>query len=88
MVADKGMLPADQEQTFESFMFFGSTTLLSFIIFIPFTDNDSVKFLSACLLSAPYLALLGLPKARIDGQSIIFSVAVITLFSGWPKQSY
>ncbi|TKY65505.1 Vacuolar iron transporter 1 [Spatholobus suberectus] len=67
MVADKGMLPADQEVkpwknglvTFASFMLFGSTPLLSFIILIPFTDSDTVKFVSACLVSALALALLG-----------------------------
>ncbi|ESW11917.1 hypothetical protein PHAVU_008G070000 [Phaseolus vulgaris] len=89
MVADKGVLPADQEVkhwknglvTFASFMLFGSAPLLSFIILIPFTDNDSIKFLSACLVSALALALLGVAKARIAGQNIIFSAAV-TLFSG------
>jgi len=89
MIADKGVLPADQEVkpwknglvTFASFMLFGSTPLLSFIILIPFTDNDSIKFAGACLFSALALALLGVAKARIAGQNIIFSVAV-TLFSG------
>ncbi|KAK7295010.1 hypothetical protein RJT34_17913 [Clitoria ternatea] len=89
MVTDKGMLPADQEVkpwrnglvTFASFMVFGSAPLLSFIILIPFTDSDSVKFVGACLVSALALALLGVAKARIGGQNIIFSMA-ITLFSG------
>lgn len=87
MVADKGMLPADQEVkpwrnglvTFASFMLFGSTPLLSFIILIPFTDNDSVKFLSACIVSALALALLGVAKARIAGQNIMLSAAVTLL---------
>ncbi|XP_061339916.1 vacuolar iron transporter homolog 2.1-like [Gastrolobium bilobum] len=89
MVADKGMLPADQEVkpwknglvTFASFMVFGSIPLLSFIILIPFTDSDSVKFVSACLVSTLGLALLGVAKARISGQNMMFSVA-ITVFSG------
>lgn len=89
MMADKGVLPADQEVkpwknglvTFASFMLFGSVPLLSFIILIPFTDNESIKFVSACLASALALALLGVAKARIAGQNIMFSVAV-TLFSG------
>ncbi|KAL2330373.1 hypothetical protein Fmac_017954 [Flemingia macrophylla] len=89
MVADKGMLASEQEVkpwknglvTFASFMLFGSTPLLSFIILIPFTDSDTVKFLSACLVSALALALLGVAKARIASQNIIFSV-VLTLSSG------
>ncbi|KAJ1426849.1 Ccc1 family [Sesbania bispinosa] len=89
MVADKGMLPAEQEVkpwknalvTFASFMIFGSTPLLSFIILIPFTDNESVKFVSACLVSALALALLGVARARIAGQKMMFSTA-ITLFTG------
>ncbi|PNY03488.1 hypothetical protein L195_g026820, partial [Trifolium pratense] len=89
MVADKGILPADQEVkpwkngliTFTSFMIFGSIPLLSFIILIPFTDSDSVKFVSACLVSALGLALLGVARARIAGQNMVFTTA-ITLFSG------
>ncbi|XP_027351359.1 uncharacterized protein LOC113862474 [Abrus precatorius] len=89
MVADKGMLPSDQEVkpwkngicTFASFMLFGSTPLLSFIILIPFTDSDTVKLVSACFVSALALALLGVAKAKIAGQNIMFSVT-ITLFSG------
>ncbi|KAK7295011.1 hypothetical protein RJT34_17914 [Clitoria ternatea] len=89
MVADKGMLPADQKVkpwrnglvTFASFMVFGSAPLLSFIIMIPFTDSDLVKFVTACVVSALALALLGVAKARVGGQNIVFSAA-ITLLSG------
>ncbi|CAI8613085.1 unnamed protein product [Vicia faba] len=89
MAADKGMLPADQEKkpwknglvTFASFMVFGSIPLLSFIILIPFTDNDSVKFVSACLVSSLGLALLGVARARIAGQNMMLTTGV-TLFSG------
>lgn len=89
MVADKGMLPADQEVkpwkngliTFASFMLFGSIPLLSFIILIPFTDSDSVKFVSACLVSALGLALLGVARARIAGQKMMLTTG-ITLLSG------
>nr|ABN08245.1 Protein of unknown function DUF125, transmembrane [Medicago truncatula] len=89
MAADKGILPADQEVkpwkngliTFASFMLFGSIPLLSFIILIPFTDNDSVKFAGACLVSALGLALLGVARARIAGQNMMLTTA-ITLFSG------
>jgi VIT1/CCC1 family predicted Fe2+/Mn2+ transporter len=89
MVAEKGMLPADQEVkpwkngfiTFTSFMIFGSIPLLSFIILKPFTESDSVKFVSACLVSALGLALLGVARARVAGQKMVFTTA-ITLFSG------
>ncbi|KAK2415115.1 vacuolar iron transporter protein 2.1 [Trifolium repens] len=89
MVAEKGMVPAAQEVkpwkngliTFTSFMIFGSIPLLSFIILIPFTESDSVKFVSACLVSALGLALLGVARARVAGQKMVFTTA-ITLFSG------
>ncbi|BBG97470.1 hypothetical protein Prudu_006610, partial [Prunus dulcis] len=74
-----GMLPPDEAEkpwknglvTFAAFLVFGSAPLLSFIILIPFTNNDSVKF----------VALLGAAKAKIAGQNYAFSVAV-TLFNG------
>ncbi|EXB40234.1 hypothetical protein L484_003947 [Morus notabilis] len=55
--------------------------LLSFIILIPFTEDESVKFFGACLLSALALAFLVIVKARIAGQNYAFSV-VMTLFNG------
>ncbi|VVA19400.1 PREDICTED: membrane [Prunus dulcis] len=84
-----GMLPPDEAEkpwknglvTFAAFLVFGSAPLLSFIILIPFTNNDSVKFVGACILSALALALLGAAKAKIAGQNYAFSVAV-TLFNG------
>lgn len=90
MMAQKGMLPSDQATdkpwknglvTFVAFIIFGSAPLLSFIILIPFTDDESVKFLGACLLSALALAFLGVAKAKIAGQNYAFSAAM-TLFNG------
>ncbi|KAA8520569.1 hypothetical protein F0562_014825 [Nyssa sinensis] len=89
MAAQKGMLTPDQAQkpwknglvTFAAFLMFGSAPLLSFIILIPFTNNEKHKFVGACILSALALALLGLAKAKIAGQKYAFSVA-ITLFNG------
>ncbi|PON85195.1 Ccc1 family [Trema orientale] len=89
MMAQKGMLPPDPADkpwknglvTFAAFIVFGSAPLLSFIILIPFTDNESVKFLGACLLSALALAILGVAKAKIAGQNYAFSAAM-TLFNG------
>lgn len=88
MVAQGMLLPDKAEKpwknglaTFAAFLVFGSAPLLSFIVFIPFTNNDSVKFVGACVLSAIALALLGIAKAKIAGQNYAFSVSV-TLFNG------
>ncbi|GMY09446.1 protein CCC1-like [Fagus crenata] len=89
MMAHKGILPPDEADkpwknglvTFVTFLVFGSAPLLSFIILIPFTNSDSVKFVGACILSALALALLGIAKAKIAGQNYAFSMA-ITLFNG------
>lgn len=90
MMAQKGMLPPDQVAdkpwknglvTFAAFILFGSAPLLSFIVLIPFTDNESVKFLGACLLSALALAFLGVTKAKIAGQNYASSAAM-TLVNG------
>lgn len=89
MVADRGMVPTEHEVkpwkngivTFISFMLFGFAPLLSFIILIPFTDSDTVKFVGACLVSALALTFLGVAKARIACQNYMFSTA-ITIFTG------
>ncbi|KAI4311538.1 hypothetical protein MLD38_036425 [Melastoma candidum] len=89
MMTEKGMLrPEEQEKpwknglvTFVSFIVFGSCPLLSFIILIPFTDNDTVKFIGACVLSAVALALLGLAKAKLAGESYMIS-ALVTVING------
>ena len=84
-----GRLPPEEAEkpwknglvTFVAFLVFGSAPLLSFIVLIPFTNNDLVKFAGACILSAVALALLGIAKAKIAGQHYALSVAV-TLFNG------
>ncbi|KAL6126072.1 hypothetical protein ACLB2K_074123 [Fragaria x ananassa] len=84
-----GKLPPEEAEkpwknglvTFVAFLVFGSAPLLSFIVLIPFTNNDLVKFAGACILSAVALALLGIAKAKIAGQQHALSVAV-TLFNG------
>ncbi|KAL3618689.1 hypothetical protein CASFOL_037508 [Castilleja foliolosa] len=89
MAAEKGMLPPDETNkpwknglvTFVAFLVFGSAPILSFIILIPFTNNDTIKFIGACMLSALALAFLGIAKAKIAGQSYAAS-AGITLFNG------
>ncbi|XP_057510843.1 uncharacterized protein LOC130793241 isoform X2 [Actinidia eriantha] len=61
MVAQKGMLPLDKANnkpwknglvTFVAFIVFGSAPLLSFLVLVPFTQNDSHKFVGACVLFA------------------------------------
>lgn len=67
--------------TFGAFLLFGCAPILSFIVLIPITQNDTVKFIGACVLSALALAALGVAKAKIAGQSYALSVAG-TLFNG------
>ncbi|KAI3441838.1 uncharacterized protein J3R85_001883 [Psidium guajava] len=89
MMAQKGMLPPDKEEkpwknglvTFVSFVGFGSAPLLSFIILIPFTNSDTVKFTGACVLSCLALVLLGIAKAKIAGQNYAMS-AFATVLNG------
>ena len=89
MAIEKGLQPQDQTEkpwknglvTFSAFLVFGSAPLLAFIILMPFTDNDTHKFVGACVLSALALAFLGIAKAKIAGQNYALSVA-ITLFNG------
>lgn len=89
MVGQKGLLPPDEEEkpwksglvTFTSFLAFGCAPLLSFIILIPFTDDDTIKFIGACILSIVALALLGFAKAKISGGSYILS-PIMTVSNG------
>ncbi|XP_061999299.1 vacuolar iron transporter homolog 2.1-like [Rosa rugosa] len=84
-----GRLPPEEAEkpwknglvTFAAFLVFGTAPLLSFIVLIPFTNSDLVKFVGACILSALALTLLGIVKAKIAGQNYAFSV-VVTLFNG------
>ncbi|KAL6569456.1 hypothetical protein OROMI_013970 [Orobanche minor] len=86
---EKGMLSPDETDkpwknglvTFAAFLAFGCAPILAFIILIPFTNDDRIKFAGACVLSALALAVLGILKAKIAGQSYGISVGV-TLFNG------
>lgn len=85
----KGMLPPDYAEkawknglvTFAAFILFGSAPLLSFLILIPFTNNNSIKFAGACILSVLALAILGAAKAKIAQQGYKSSVT-FTVFNG------
>ncbi|KAK2650442.1 hypothetical protein Ddye_017931 [Dipteronia dyeriana] len=89
MMAEKGMVPPDESDkpwknglvTFIAFVVFGSAPLLSFIILIPFTNSDTLKFVGACVLSVLALGFLGIAKAKIAGQNYVLS-ASITIFNG------
>lgn len=67
--------------TFVAFIVFGSAPILAFIILIPFTNSDKMKFIGACVLSALALAFLGIAKAKVAGQNYVVS-ACTTLFNG------
>nr|GEV04331.1 membrane protein of ER body-like protein [Tanacetum cinerariifolium] len=67
--------------TFGSFLVFGSAPILAFIILIPFTRNDTHKFIGACILSALALVALGIAKAKIAGQNYAMSAGG-TLLNG------
>ncbi|CAA0820798.1 UDP-galactose/UDP-glucose transporter 4 [Striga hermonthica] len=89
LVDEKLMTPPDETDkpwksgivTFGAFMAFGCAPILAFIILIPFTNDDKVKFVGACVLSALALVLLGVLKAKIAGQNYAFSMG-ITLLNG------
>ncbi|KAK1376245.1 Vacuolar iron transporter 1 [Heracleum sosnowskyi] len=89
MSTEKRILPPDESEkpwknglvTFVAFLVFGSAPLLGFIILMPFTNNDTHKFIGACIMSAIALVLLGIAKAKIAGQSYIPS-AILTLLNG------
>lgn len=89
MATEKAILPPDQTEkpwknglvTFLAFLVFGCAPILAFIILIPFTNNDTIKFIGACVLSALALVILGLAKAKIAGQNYAASIG-ITIFNG------
>ncbi|KAJ4842196.1 hypothetical protein Tsubulata_032618, partial [Turnera subulata] len=84
MMVEKGMsLPDGDEKpwknalfTFGAFLMFGSIPLLSFLVLIPFTDSDLVKFIGACAMAILAMAALGIARAKIAGQNYVLSVAI------------
>lgn len=89
MAVEKGMVASEESQkpwkngliTFVAFVVFGSAPILAFIVLIPFTKSDKIKFIGACVLSAVALALLGIAKAKIAAQNYAASMG-ITLVNG------
>lgn len=87
----QGLLPPDPSDsplkngcvTFVSFLAFGSTPVLTYLILKPFTDNKDIKFLVACIVTILALALLGAAKARISGQRMLQSIAVVVFNGGF-----
>jgi len=86
----QGLLPPDPADspfkngcvTFASFLAFGSTPLLTYLILKPFTNNKDLKFLAACVVTILALALLGAAKARISGQKMLLSMVVVVFNGG------
>ncbi|KAL8495384.1 hypothetical protein ACS0TY_019506 [Phlomoides rotata] len=89
LAVEKGMVGPEQSEkpwkngliTFVAFVVFGSAPILGFIVLIPFTKSDKIKFVGACVLSAVALALLGIAKAKIAAQNYAASMG-ITLVNG------
>ncbi|KAK4371956.1 hypothetical protein RND71_007340 [Anisodus tanguticus] len=89
MTTEKGSLPQDQVEkpwkngliTCAAFILCGCAPLLAFIVLIPFTHNDTHKFIGASVFSAVVLALLGIAKAKIVGKSCLLPAA-LTLCNG------
>eukprot|EP00246_Nothoceros_aenigmaticus_P001969 TRINITY_DN12656_c0_g1_i1.p1 TRINITY_DN12656_c0_g1~~TRINITY_DN12656_c0_g1_i1.p1 ORF type:complete len:291 (-),score=55.53 TRINITY_DN12656_c0_g1_i1:144-1016(-) len=65
--------------TFISFLSFGCTPLLTYLIASPFTDNPHIKFAAACVVTALALVFLGLAKAKISGQAYLPSALTVLL---------
>ncbi|EYU32043.1 hypothetical protein ABFS82_02G155900 [Erythranthe guttata] len=89
MAAEKGILTPDQSEkpwknglvTFAAFLFFGCAPILAFIVLIPFTNSDKMKFVGACVMSGLALVFLGIAKAKIAGQNYAVSAGIM-LFNG------
>ena len=86
----QGLLPPDPDDspfkngcvTFLSFLAFGSTPILTYLILKPITNDKDFKFLAACCVTILALALLGAAKARISGQRMLTSIAVVVFNGG------
>ena len=86
----QGVLPPDPADspfkngcvTFVSFLAFGSTPLLTYLILNPITKSKDTKFIGACCVTVLALALLGAAKARISGQRMLSSIAVVVFNGG------
>ncbi|KAG6749459.1 hypothetical protein NC652_032799 [Populus alba x Populus x berolinensis] len=84
LTAEKGMTAPDEEGkpwkngliTLVAFLVFGCLPLLSFVVLIPFTNNETVKFFGACFMAILALAVLGIAKAKIAGQNYVLSVFI------------
>lgn len=90
LTMQKGLMPPDPEDsplknglvTFCSFLAFGCTPLMSYLVLNPFTDNKNYKFLGACVVTLLALTLLGVAKARVSGQKHLSSVVVVVFNGG------
>lgn len=91
LTLEQGMVPPDSSDspwkhglvTFVSFIGFGCTPLLTYVVLNPFTSDDQLKFGVACGVTALALIILGLAKAKISGQKYFMSVVMILLNGGF-----
>lgn len=90
MTMEQGLITPDPSEslwkhgcvTFVSFIGFGCTPLLAYVILNPFTSNSELKFGVACVVTTAALVVLGLAKAKISGQRYLSSVPMVLLNGG------
>ncbi|KAI5069473.1 hypothetical protein GOP47_0015774 [Adiantum capillus-veneris] len=90
MTMEQGLVTPDPSEslwkhgcvTFLSFLGFGCTPLLAYVILNPFTSNNQIKFAAAAVVTLIALVVLGLAKAKISGQKYLSSVLMVVLNGG------
>ncbi|MCO5546956.1 hypothetical protein L7F22_000395 [Adiantum nelumboides] len=90
MTMEQGLVTPDPSEslwkngcvTFLSFLCFGCTPLLAYVILNPFTSNSQIKFAAATVVTVIALVTLGLAKAKISGQKYLSSVLMVLLNGG------
>ena len=87
MTMEQGLVNPDPSEslwkngfvTFISFIGFGCTPLLAYVVLNPFTENNRLKFGAACIVTAVALIVLGLAKAKISGRKYTSSISMVLL---------
>lgn len=63
--------------TFTSFILFGWTLLLSYVVWNPFTYNPHYKFAAACVATQFAVVIIGLAKANSCGEKVLGSALTV-----------